>query len=144
MRIPKTEYLAIDLTTERLHFLVCEHDFGDARGNYKEGTLVYDRDPREIHPAILDPEKYEFTFAPDPKFCRILEYYCPGCGTQIEAEYIVPGHPPVVDMLWDIDVLREQWADREGDPQELINYGPGENAIAEPRLTHTHKCANRS
>jgi acetone carboxylase gamma subunit len=36
-------------------------------------------------------------------------------------------------MLWDIDALREQWASREGVPEELINYGPGENAIAEPR-----------
>ncbi|MFZ2177738.1 MAG: acetone carboxylase subunit gamma [Rhodococcus sp. (in: high G+C Gram-positive bacteria)] len=138
MRIPMTEYLAIELDSERWHCRVCNHDLGNARGNYKEGTLVYDRDPREIHPAVLDPEKYEFTFAPDPNFCRILEFYCPGCGTQIETEYTAPGHPPTVDMIWDIDSLRTQWADREGDPEELVNYGPGENAIAEPRHTHVH------
>jgi len=44
-----TEYLIIDLDTERWTCRVCSHDLGDARGNYKEGTLVYDRDPREIH-----------------------------------------------------------------------------------------------
>lgn len=138
MRIPMTEYLAIDLDSERWLCRVCEHDMGNARGNYKEGTLVYDRDPREIHPSILDPEKYEYTFAPDPLFCRILEFYCPGCGTQIETEYTPPGHPPTVDMIWDIDALKKQWAEREGGPETLVNYGPGENAIAEPRTAHSH------
>jgi len=90
MRVPMTEYLFIDLDTERWLCRICGHDLGDARGNYKEGTLVYDRDPREIHPPILDPERYEFTFSPDPAFCRILEFCCPQCGTQIEAEYLPP------------------------------------------------------
>ncbi|TFD08486.1 acetone carboxylase subunit gamma [Cryobacterium sp. TMT1-2-2] len=128
MRVPMTEYLLIDLDTERWICRVCAHDFGDARGNYKEGTLVYDRDPREIHPPVIDPEKYEFTFSPDPTFCRILEFYCPTCGTQIEAEYLPPGHPPTVDMLWDIDSLREKWEAHGGNPEEVVNYGPGENA----------------
>ena len=39
---------------------------GPARGNYKEGTLVYDRDPTEIHRPLIDAGRYEFTFAPDP------------------------------------------------------------------------------
>ena len=54
MRVPMTEYLFIDLDTERWLCRICGHDLGDARGNYKEGTLVYDRDPREIHPPIID------------------------------------------------------------------------------------------
>jgi acetone carboxylase gamma subunit len=83
MRVPMTEYLLIDLDTERWLCRVCANDFGDARANYKEGTLVYDRDPREIHQPIIDPERYEFTFSPDPGYCRILEFYCPGCATQI-------------------------------------------------------------
>ncbi|WP_104128096.1 acetone carboxylase subunit gamma [Cryobacterium sp. Y57] len=131
MRVPMTEYLLIDLDTERWICRVCAHDFGDARGNYKEGTLVYDRDPQEIHPPVIDPEKYEFTFSPDPTFCRILEFYCPSCGTQIEAEYLPPGHPPTVDMLWDIDSLREKWVAHGGNPEEVVNYGPGENAEAD-------------
>jgi len=55
MRVPMTEYLFIDLDSERWLCRICGQDLGDARGNYKEGTLVYDRDPREIHPSILDP-----------------------------------------------------------------------------------------
>ena len=90
----------------------CGHDLASARGNYKEGTLVHDRDPREIHRPLIDPERYEFTFAPDPAWCRILEYYCPGCGTQVETEYLPPGHPPVFDMQIDVDALKTQWAAR--------------------------------
>jgi len=74
MRIPMTEYLEIDLDSERWHCRRCERNLGSARGNYKEGTLVYDRDPRDIPPPrLIDPERYEFTFCqprsqvvPDP------------------------------------------------------------------------------
>jgi len=45
MRIPMTEYLEIDLETERLRCRRFAQDLGPARGNYKECTLVYDRDP---------------------------------------------------------------------------------------------------
>ena len=131
MRVPMTEYLFIDLDSERWLCRICGQDLGDARGNYKEGTLVYDRDPREIHPPILDPERYEFTFSPDPDFCRILEFCCPQCGTQIEAEYLPPGHPPTVDMIWDIDSLREKWEASGDNAEVVVNYGPGENAVTD-------------
>jgi len=125
MRVPMTEYLFIDLDTENWVCQVCNHDLCTARDtNYKEGTLVFDRDPREIHQPIIDPEKYEFTFSPDPNYCRILEYYCPSCGTQMETEYVPPGHPPTVDMIWDIDSLRAQWTERGVDPQDAFTYGP--------------------
>jgi acetone carboxylase gamma subunit len=112
MRIPMTEYLEIDLPAERWLCRRCGHDLGPARGNYKEGTLVYDRDPREIHRPLIDPARYDFTFATDPAWCRILEFYCPGCGTQIETEYLPPGHPPTRDIEVDVDALKAQWAAR--------------------------------
>src|SRR5512143_1753765 len=128
MRVPMTEYLVIDLDTERWVCRVCAQDMGSAHGNYKEGTLVHDRDPREIHQPIIDPERYEYTCSPDPTYCRILEYYCLGCGTQIETEYLPPGHPPTVDLLVDVDALRRQWAERGVDPEAVHTYGPGEDA----------------
>jgi acetone carboxylase, gamma subunit len=121
LHIPMTEYLEIDLETERWRCRRCAHDLGSARGNYKEGTLVYDRDPSEIHRPLIDPDRYEFTFAPDPAWCRILEFYCPGCGTQIEAEYLPPGHPPTCDMQIDVDALKAQWAARS--PGTVIPLG---------------------
>ena len=105
-----TEYLEIELGKERWRCRRCQHDLGSARDNYKRGLLVYDREPKEIHRPILDDKKYRFTFAPDPKWCRILEYYCPGCGTQVETEYLPPGHPPTHDIELDIDDLKSRFA----------------------------------
>lgn len=112
MKIPMTEYLAIDLETEKWLCRRCDHVIGSARKNYKEGLLVHDRDPQEIHRPILNPDHYEFTYAPDPKWVRILEYYCPNCGGMVETEYTPPGHPPVYDMEFDIDALKAQWKAR--------------------------------
>lgn len=108
MHVAITEYLAIDLDTETWRCRRCEATLNSARSNYKEGLLVYDRDPRDIHRPILDPTKYPYTYAPDPGWCRIIEYYCPDCGVMVEVEYLPPGHPPTVDMEWDLDDIKRR------------------------------------
>ncbi len=113
MKVLMTEYLRVDLEAEQWECRVCNHVICSALKSYKEGLLVHNRDPREIHPPIIDPERYQFTFSPDPEWVRILEYYCPGCGTQVETEYAIPGHPPLHDMQPDLPALRAQWAKRE-------------------------------
>jgi acetone carboxylase gamma subunit len=113
MKVQMTEYLEIDLDRELWLCRVCAHEIGPARELYKEGLLVYVRDPREIHKPILDPKLYQFTFSPDPQWVQILEYYCPSCATMVEVEYLPPGHPPVHDMEFDIDALKLQWRDRK-------------------------------
>jgi acetone carboxylase gamma subunit len=112
-KIKITEYLQIDLETEQWQCRSCSNDLISAREDFKRGLLVYDRDPREIHKPLLDPERYEFTFSPDPDWCRILEFYCPKCGTMIDTEYTVPGHPPIHDLELDIDALKRQWEGKE-------------------------------
>ena len=113
MNILITEYLRINLDTEMWECRRCGRAHVSARDNYKRGLLVYDRNPQEIHKPLLDTKKYQRTFSPDPKWCRILEYYCPQCGTLVEAEYVPPGHPPLRDIELDIDALKEQWKGRE-------------------------------
>ncbi len=108
-----TENLRIDLDTEKWECRSCEAELIGARENYKRGLLVYNRDPREIHKPLLDPAKYKLTYAPNPDWCRILEYYCPHCGSMVETEYLPPGHPPIRDIDFDIDGLKAQWKDRE-------------------------------
>jgi acetone carboxylase gamma subunit len=108
MRVNITEYLGIDLSDEMWFCRCCNHKLISARDNYKRGLLVYDRDPREIHPPLIDASKYEYTFAPDPAYTALLEFYCPSCGTMVETEYTVPGHPPVHDIELDIDSLHEK------------------------------------
>lgn len=98
-----TEYLDVDLARERWTCHRCGHDLGDARDSYKKGCLIADRDPREVHPPVVEGE---YGFAPDPEWCRIVEFYCPGCATLLECEYLPPGHPLTHDIELDIDALK--------------------------------------
>lgn len=134
MKVLITEYLCIDLDRERWECRVCHHDIGNARANYKEGLLVHDRNPQEIHKPLLDPRRYKNTFAPNPKWCALLEYYCPGCGTLVEVEYLVPGHPPVHDIELDIDALKLQWATRK----EVLEHQPAGHGASGGRQGHAH------
>jgi acetophenone carboxylase len=106
-RIRITEYLDLDLEQEGWRCHVCGHALGSARANYKEGCLVHARDPREIHEPLIEGP---YTFAPDPDWVRIVEFYCPGCGTQVETEYLPPGHPVTHDIELDLDSLRRRLA----------------------------------
>ena len=63
-----------------------------------------------MHAPILDGE---YTFSPDPVWVRILEFYCPQCGRQIETEYLPPGHPITHDIEVDVDNLRRRLASGE-------------------------------
>jgi len=109
-RIRFTEYLDLDLDEKSWHCNRCSYNLISAHESYKRGCLVYERDPREIHPPIIDGE---YSFAPDPKWVRILEFYCPGCGVQIETEYLPPGHPITHDIEPDIAKLKKRIVDGE-------------------------------
>ncbi|WP_436348269.1 acetone carboxylase subunit gamma [Natronorubrum sp. FCH18a] len=100
------EYLEVDLTAEQWQCNQCQETLGPADENYKRGCLVNERNPREVHPPIIDNEEY--SFAPDPDWVRIVEFYCPGCGTMIENEYLPPGHPITHDTELDVEKLTEE------------------------------------
>lgn len=104
-RIRITEYLDLNLDRELWLCNRCGHALGAARDNYKKGCLLYDRDPREVHNPIVDGQ---FSFSPDPDWIRIVEFYCPGCGSQVETEYLPPGHPITWDIEIDIDSLKHK------------------------------------
>lgn len=146
MKLAITEYLAIDTDSEQWECRSCGHSLTAIAQNYKFGTLVYDRDPREIHHPRLDPKRYAYTYAPDPDWCRILEYYCPSCGTMIETEYTVPGHPPVMDIEFDVEALKKRAAELKSlhgsanmelpvpDPARIFSHGHSHPAAS----THKH------
>ncbi|TJY63273.1 acetone carboxylase subunit gamma [Sinimarinibacterium sp. CAU 1509] len=135
MKVLITENLRIDLEKELWECRHCDAALVSARDNYKRGLLVYDRDPREIHKPLLDPSKYKLTYSPDPQWCRILEYYCPQCGSMIETEYLPPGHPPVRDIDLDIDALKAQWRSRDEVLEAPVGTDP-------PRRLHDHDHAH--
>jgi len=102
-RVSVTEYLELDVDECTWHCASCGRALVDAEENYKRGCLIHNRDPREIHNAVYEAD---FNFAPDPSWVRILEFYCPSCGTQIETEYLPPGHPVTHDINIDVTTLR--------------------------------------
>jgi acetone carboxylase gamma subunit len=117
---------------------------GSARDNYKRGLLVHDRDPREVHKPLLDTTLYARTYSPDPAWCRILEYYCPGCGTMVEAEYLPPGHPPLHDIELDIDALKLQWKGRREVVEPVTAPDLALEKVKQQRALHAqHHCGHQ-
>ena len=106
MRVRITEYLDIDLIKECWCCNRCGEELYSNRDSYKKGCLVYDRDPRTIYSPLIEGI---FTFAPDPQWIRIVEFYCPKCGTMIENEFLPPGHPITHDIELDIDALKKRF-----------------------------------
>ena len=104
-KIRVTEYLDLDVELEKWFCNRCGHELGPARQSYKRGCLLYDRDPREIHPPLVSGE---YNFSPDPMWVRIVEIYCPSCGVQMETEYLPPGHPITWDIEIDLDRLKQR------------------------------------
>jgi len=99
--------LDLCLDSERWICGKCSHDLGNARDNVKRGLLVAERDPAEIHPPLIEGP---YTFSPNPAWIRILEFYCPGCGLQVETEYLPPGHPITNTTQIDLDRLQARLA----------------------------------
>lgn len=108
MRILRvTEYLDIDLVGEQWCCNRCGHQMAPACDNYKRGALVAERALEEVHPPLVEGQTY--SFMPDPDYCRLLEFYCPGCATLLETEYLPPGHPITHDIELDISALRQKY-----------------------------------
>jgi acetone carboxylase gamma subunit len=118
MLIQVTEYLAIDLATEKWLCHRCGHDLGPAHECYKKGCLVRARDPREIHQPLGSDKEFNFSF--DPDWMMLLEFYCPQCATLVETEYLPPGHPLTWDIQIDLEALRQKY----GDQAAARNSGP--------------------
>jgi len=103
--LPMGEHLYV-VARDGARFVKCDcgHEFGDWRENWKLNALIYSRDTREKLAEI-----YPGPRSPDPQWCEIREFYCPGCGAQLEVESVPPGYPITFDFLPDIDAFYEQW-----------------------------------
>jgi len=108
MKVRITEYLDIDLEREAWCCHPCGHELIGARENYKKGVLIAEVPLAEVHPPLV--ENSAFSFTPNPDYCRLIEFYCPGCGIVIDNEYLPPGHPLTHDIELDIDALKKRHA----------------------------------
>ena len=111
-RINITEALDIDLQKEVWCCNRCGAPLISARENYKKGCLIAERNPLEVHRPILEGK---FNYAPNPDWCRIIEFYCPECGVMFDAEYLPPGHPITHDIEIDIEKLKESEEKKRSD-----------------------------
>lgn len=110
MRHSVTEYVDVDLTREVWVCNRCEHELGPAEQSFKVGCLLRQRDPAEIWQPLIEGDQ---TFTYNPGWARIVECYCPGCGTMIETELLPPGHALTHDIELDIEALRARLAERQ-------------------------------
>ena len=109
MKVRITEYLDVDLEKEIWCCNRCGLELGPARDNYKKFLLVAEREPTEVHPPYVKPPPGGFTFAPDPEWCRLIEFYCPNCASMFDVEYLPPGHPLTLDIEIDLDALKAKF-----------------------------------
>ena len=79
----------------------CGNEFGDCRKNWKLEALVYERDPQDGE-VYIDPR------GGDREWMVLREYYCPGCGAQLEVEALPHGHPILFEAELDIDSFYAQ------------------------------------
>ena len=101
-----TEYLDIDLDNEMWCCNRCGKELISVRENYKKGCLVSDRNPKEIWRPLTSDEEH---MMPDPDWQRVVEFYCPVCGTMIENEVLPPGHPITHDIELNIEKLKAKY-----------------------------------
>jgi len=112
-RVPWSERILLPLTPAlfivqkgrgRIVKCRCGHEFGDYRVNWKLAALIHVRDtPEKLH------EVYRGAEQPDPAWIQLREYYCPGCGTQLEVEAVPRGCPPDFEFLPDLDTFYRDW-----------------------------------
>ncbi|MFQ5473073.1 MAG: acetone carboxylase subunit gamma [Dehalococcoidia bacterium] len=112
-RVPWNEEILLPLTTnlfivrqgdDRAVKCRCGQNFGDYRVNWKLNALIYVRDDSEKLNDV-----YRGREQPDPEWMQVREYYCPGCGSQLEVEAVPRGAPPDFEFLPDLDTFYSEW-----------------------------------
>ena len=112
-RVPWKEQILLPLTpalfivqkgSERIVKCRCGQEFGDYRVNWKLEALINVRDSEETLSEV-----YRGREQPDPAWIQVREYYCPGCGTQLEVEAVPRGTPPDFEFLPDLDTYYRDW-----------------------------------
>ena len=71
----------------------CGFAYCEASENFDHYCLIYDRDGAEIYPERL---------AGNREWYILREFYCPGCGAQVEVEATPPGNTILTHYKLDI------------------------------------------
>lgn len=102
---------------DRIVICSCGQEFGDYRVNWKLSALIYVRDTEESLAEV-----YMGWELPDAAWMQLREYYCPGCGAQLEVEAVPRGCPPDFEFLPDLDTFYRDWLGRPlPDEKEFVD-----------------------
>lgn len=85
----------------------CGQEYGDYRVNWKLYSNIFVRETDEDLEAV-----YPGVQKPDRDYCEVREYYCPGCGAQLEVETLPPGMPADFDFLPDLNAFYGEWLNK--------------------------------
>jgi len=83
----------------------CGHVYCEAGDDFKYFCLIYDRSPDEVYPEHI---------AGDKDWYILREFYCPGCGTQVEVETTPPGTP----ILRSYEAIATEWTNPNNEKGE--------------------------
>lgn len=109
-KIAITEYMSVDLQKEMWCCNRCDAELISSEESYMKGCLVYEMPGSEIYGPPMELAKGEVaSYAPDPRFNRIIEFYCPQCGTLVEVQYLPPGHPILTDISLDMEKMKQRY-----------------------------------
>ncbi|HET9477156.1 MAG TPA: acetone carboxylase subunit gamma [Dehalococcoidia bacterium] len=116
--LPLTPRLSIvQKGSERIVKCACGQEFGDYRVNWKLSALIYVRDTEEALGEV-----YRGWELPDADWMQLREYYCHGCGAQLEVEAVPRGCPPDFEFLPDLDAFYRDWLGRPlPDEKEFVD-----------------------
>jgi len=106
--LPLNEHLyVVEKDGQRIVKCDCGYEFGDYRRNWKLSALIFARDDYDkLH------EVFPGGRSPNPQFCEVREFYCPGCASLLKVESVPVGCPIVFDFLPDIDAFYRDWLGR--------------------------------
>lgn len=107
--LPLSPYLAIVKNGAGVYAVkcLCGQEFGDYRENWKTKALIHVRDTEEKLGEI-----YPGPRCPDPNKNEIREFFCPGCGRQLEVDAVPPGYPILANFTPDLAAFYRDWLGR--------------------------------
>jgi acetone carboxylase gamma subunit len=86
---------------------VCGQEFGDYRENWKLSALINVRDDEASLSEIWPGPR-----CPDPDKNEVREFFCPGCGRQLEVDAVPPGYPILANFTPNLEAFYREWLGR--------------------------------
>jgi len=108
--LPLGPYLSIVKNKDDIYAVkcICSHEFGDYKNNWKLSALINVRDDEESLAEIWPGPR-----SPDPDKNEIREFFCPGCGIQLEVDAVPPGYPILANFTPDLEAFYQEWLGRD-------------------------------